>query len=52
LLCEVVTFMNSIKYIAFDIVENHYIDGRLVQVDMLFCRIGSELSNVILVDKF
>lgn len=42
LLHDVIIYMNSIGYIMFDIVDLHYKDSILIQIDALFCKKDSE----------
>ena len=44
---EHIQFMDSIGFIPFDIVENHYINGFNMQIDMLFINKNHEMNNVV-----
>ena len=47
---ECITFMNSIEFIPFDILENHYINGFNLQVDILFIN-KNHIFNTIVNEK-
>jgi len=44
---EHIQFMDSIGFIPFDIVDNHYINNFNMQIDMLFINKNHEINNII-----
>jgi FkbM family methyltransferase len=42
LICDVLSFMKENGFLMFDIIENHYINNILVQIDILFCKKDSK----------
>lgn len=44
---EHIQFMDSIGFIPFDIVDNHYINGFNMQIDMLFINKHHKLNNIV-----
>ena len=44
---EHITFMNSIGFITYDILENHYINGFNMQVDVLFINKNHKFNEII-----
>jgi FkbM family methyltransferase len=41
LIADVLSFMKERDFLMFDIVDNHYINGALAQIDIVFCRSSS-----------
>jgi len=44
---EHVDFMNKIGFVSFDILENHYINGFNMQVDMLFINKNHPFNTIV-----
>jgi hypothetical protein len=44
---EHIKFMDSIGFIPFDIVDNHYLNGFNMQVDMLFINKTHEINSIV-----
>jgi len=44
---EHITFMNTIGFVAYDIMDNHYINGFNMQVDILFINKNHKFNNIV-----
>jgi len=44
---EHITFMNTIGFVAYDIMDNHYINGFNMQIDILFINKNHKFNNIV-----
>ena len=44
---EHIKFMESIGFIAYDIIDNHYINNFNIQIDMLFINKNHHFNNIV-----
>ena len=44
---EHISFMNTIGFVTYDIIDNHYINGFNMQVDVLFINKNHKFNNIV-----